>query len=162
MVLNFNEYKTSLHKSKACQQTSIFVSRGGTHVYVHPELVFLADISYVVQWVKGTLNCGPWCAADKEWHCTLGETKWRWMQLPWILWFLVCRTNKMHQFHGWLVNHSMSYLILSEYLLTWDFASSIFSSRSAGIMRPLQHTREWRLKVKKYQQGMIVIGTWKP
>lgn len=49
----------------------IISSRGVTHVYVHPDLVLLAYISYAVQRVKCTMHCGSCCAANKKWHCTL-------------------------------------------------------------------------------------------
>lgn len=42
-----------------------------THIDVHPNLVFLTDVSDLVQWVEGPLDCGPWCAANKERYRTL-------------------------------------------------------------------------------------------
>ncbi len=121
-----------------------------THVYVHPELVFLTDISYAVQWVKRSLHGGPWCAAYKERHRTLVEANWKWS-----LCFLVCRMNKMHQ-----TIHRLSVLLIlnrvarvlekisdAEPEFTWDFANLIFSSRSSGIMQPLESKREHRKRL---------------
>lgn len=44
------------------RQNIVFHQR--SHVqYVHPELVFLTDISYVLYLFKGTLSWDPWCSA---------------------------------------------------------------------------------------------------
>lgn len=51
--------------------TQIPSSAGMTHVNMHPEVVFLTNICDAVQWVEGTLHCGPGCAANKKRHGTL-------------------------------------------------------------------------------------------
>lgn len=55
ILMNVTQVNTRLNTVSG--HTDFFPWR--THIYVHPELVFLTDVSYVVQWVKGTLNCGP-------------------------------------------------------------------------------------------------------
>ena len=40
---------------------------------MHPHSVPLADVSYAVQGVKGSLHSGTGRGIDKEWHRTLGE-----------------------------------------------------------------------------------------
>lgn len=59
-----------LHKN-GYSHTWIISFRGGTHIYVHPDFVLLAYISYGFQRVKRTLHCGSCCAADNKWRCTL-------------------------------------------------------------------------------------------
>lgn len=46
-----------VHKTKSRQHTSVF--HKCTHIYMHPQLVFITNISYVIQRVKHTLHCGP-------------------------------------------------------------------------------------------------------
>lgn len=57
-ALQFQQTQQKLHKAKAGQHTWIVFHRR-THIYVHPELVFLTDISDAVQWVKRALHRGP-------------------------------------------------------------------------------------------------------
>lgn len=50
--------KQTLLKNEDGEHTQI-VSSTMTHVNMHPEVVFLADICYAVQWIERTLHCGP-------------------------------------------------------------------------------------------------------
>lgn len=51
--------KQTLLKNEDGEHTQIVSSTGVTHVNMHPEVVFFADICYAVQWIERTLHCGP-------------------------------------------------------------------------------------------------------
>lgn len=96
--------KQTLLKNADGEHTQIVSSTGMTHVNMHPEVVFLADICYAVQWIECTLHCGPWCATNKERHCALRKkNKVRWGCHPTGSWRLYhcshrCR-DKMQYFY---------------------------------------------------------------
>lgn len=74
--------KWALLKTEDGEHTQTVSSTGMTHVNVHPEVVFLADICYAVQWIERTLHCGPRCAANKERHCALRKKKQSEVRMP--------------------------------------------------------------------------------
>lgn len=96
-----------------------------THVDVQPQLVFITNISYMIQRVKCSPHCRACCAAHKTWHHTLIEANWKWVQ------FLSTWPLK----HTYVSFCMLSLLNICKF--TWDFKSSIFSSRSSGIIWPL-------------------------
>lgn len=57
MVLNFNKSDKHTQNYGMSTDLDLFSTRGV--MYVHPELVFLTDISYVLHLFKGTLNWDP-------------------------------------------------------------------------------------------------------